>query len=136
MLLDILLAPLPKANQSTMPMEEAHPYSVSISMLGATSSLISAGGTNRGVDIQNPSNLGQETTDAGVVPNLKWRFSDSKTRLLKGGWVREQVVQDLPQSRDIAGAQQHLKKGAVRELHWHKVVCEENAHMSRRTVID
>ncbi|GIZ37665.1 hypothetical protein CKM354_000110700 [Cercospora kikuchii] len=79
------------------------------------------GGTNRGVDIQNPSNLGQEPTDAGVVPNLKWRFSDSKTRLLKGGWVREQVVQDLPQSRDIAGAQQHLKKGAVRELHWHKV---------------
>ena len=122
MLLDILLAPLPKASQSTMPMEEAHPYSVSILMLGIISSLISAGGTNRGVDIQNPSNLGQESTDAGIVPNLKWRFSDSKTRLLKGGWVREQVVQDLPQSRDIAGAQQHLKKGAVRELHWHKVV--------------
>lgn len=79
------------------------------------------GGTNRGVDIQNPSNLGQESTDSGIVPNLKWRFSDSKTRLLKGGWVREQVVQDLPQSKDIAAAQQHLKKGAVRELHWHKV---------------
>jgi oxalate decarboxylase/phosphoglucose isomerase-like protein (cupin superfamily) len=31
-------------------------------------------------------------------------------------------VQDLPQSHDIAAAQQHLKKGAIRELHWHRVV--------------
>ena len=31
------------------------------------------------------------------------------------------MIQDLPQSHDIAGAQQHLKRGAVRELHWHKV---------------
>lgn len=35
--------------------------------------------------------------------------------------MREQVIQDLPQSHDIAAAQQHLKKGAIRELHWHKV---------------
>jgi oxalate decarboxylase family bicupin protein len=56
-----------------------------------------------------------------VVPNLKWSFSDSKTRILNGGWVREQVVTDLPASTDISGAQQHLKKGATRELHWHAV---------------
>ena len=74
------------------------------------------------MDQENPSNLGQESTDAGTVVNLKWRFSDSKTRLLKGGWVREQVITDLPASKDISGAQQHLKKGAVRELHWHRVV--------------
>ncbi|KAM0333227.1 hypothetical protein ACHAQA_001887 [Verticillium albo-atrum] len=79
------------------------------------------GGTNNQVDIDNPSNLGQESTDGGTVPNLKWRFSDSKTRLLKGGWVRSQVVTDLPQSHDIAAAQQHLEKGAIRELHWHRV---------------
>ncbi|KAF7187970.1 putative oxalate decarboxylase [Pseudocercospora fuligena] len=93
-----------------------HPY-------GSTSgkgSIIS-GGTNNRVDIENPSNLGQDPTDNGLVPNLKWWFSDSKTRLLKGGWVREQVIQDLPSSKDIAGAQQHLKKGAARELHWHRV---------------
>lgn len=72
--------------------------------------------------MQNPNNLGQQSTDAGTVPNLKWSFSDSKTKILKGGWVREQVVTDLPASHDIAGAQQHLKKGAIRELHWHKVV--------------
>ncbi|KAF2465068.1 Bicupin, oxalate decarboxylase/oxidase [Lindgomyces ingoldianus] len=79
------------------------------------------GGTNHQVDIENPDNLGQQGTDAGTVPNLKWRFSDSKTKIFNGGWVREQVVQDLPQSHDIAAAQQHLKKGAIRELHWHKV---------------
>ncbi|KAF4337294.1 oxalate decarboxylase [Fusarium beomiforme] len=79
------------------------------------------GGTNKELDLQNPDNLGQQPTDNGVVPNLKWSFSDSKTRLLKGGWVREQVIQDLPSSHDISGAQQHLVKGAIRELHWHRV---------------
>ncbi|KID92689.1 Bicupin, oxalate decarboxylase/oxidase [Metarhizium guizhouense ARSEF 977] len=80
-----------------------------------------SGGTNHELDLQNPDNLGRQSTDNGIVPNLKWSFSDSKTRILKGGWVREQVVQDLPQSHDISGAQQHLKKGAIRELHWHRV---------------
>lgn len=81
-----------------------------------------SGGTNHELDVQNPSNLGQQLTDSGIVPNLKWSFSDSKTRILKGGWVREQVATDLPQSKDIAGAQQHLSRGAIRELHWHRVV--------------
>jgi hypothetical protein len=80
------------------------------------------GGTNPSVDLANPANLGEESTDNGVVPNLKWRFSDSHTRLLPGGWVREQVITDLPISTDIAAAQQHLQKGAIRELHWHRVV--------------
>lgn len=31
------------------------------------------------------------------------------------------MITDLPPSNDIAGAQQHLKKGASRELHWHRV---------------
>ncbi|KAI5918031.1 RmlC-like cupin domain-containing protein [Camillea tinctor] len=80
-----------------------------------------SGGTNHQIDLQNPDNLGQQSTDNGVVPNLKWSFSDSKTRILRGGWVREQVVTDLPESRDIASAQQHLTKGSIRELHWHRV---------------
>jgi len=42
--------------------------------------------------------------------------------LFPGGWTRTQVIQDLPQSHDIAAAQQHLHQGAIRELHWHKVV--------------
>jgi oxalate decarboxylase len=85
------------------------------------------GGTNPSVDIANQANLGQESTDNGVVPNLKWRFSDSHTRLLPGGWVREQVVTDLPISTEIAAAQQHLQKGAIRELHWHRVVSSPSA---------
>ena len=80
-----------------------------------------AGGTNRLVDLQNPDNLGQQATDNGNVVNLKWRFSDSKTRLLNGGWVREQLITDLPASHDIAAAQQHLTQGSIRELHWHRV---------------
>lgn len=80
------------------------------------------GGTNHQLDLQNPNNLGEQSTDNGVVPNLKWSFSDSRTRILKGGWVREQVVTDLPSSTDVAGAQFHLEKGAIRELHWHRVV--------------
>lgn len=79
------------------------------------------GGTNHELDLQNPDGLARQTTDAGVVPNLKWSFSLSKARIFPGGWTRTQVIQDLPQSHDIAAAQQHLKKGAIRELHWHKV---------------
>jgi hypothetical protein len=80
------------------------------------------GGTNHELDLQNPDNLGRQSTENGIVPNLKWSFSDFKTRILRGGWVREQVIQDLPQSHDITGVQQHLTKGSIRELHWHKVV--------------
>lgn len=82
-----------------------------------------SGGTNHAIDLQNPDGLGQQSTDAGTVPNLKWSFSLSKTKIFPGGWTRTQVSQDLPQNHDIAGAQQHLRKGAIRELHWHKSVC-------------
>jgi oxalate decarboxylase/phosphoglucose isomerase-like protein (cupin superfamily) len=74
------------------------------------------------VDLQNRDQLRTPATDNGFVPNVKWSFSQSQTKLFPGGWSREQVIQDLPQSTDIAGAQQHLKKGAIRELHWHRVV--------------
>ncbi len=80
------------------------------------------GGTDTQLDILNPDGLGQQSTDAGTVPNLKWPFSLSKTKIFPGGWTRTQDINDLPQSKDIAAAQQHLRKGALRELHWHKVV--------------
>lgn len=81
------------------------------------------GGTNKAIDLQNPDQFRAPSTDNGFVPNVKWSFSQSQTKLFNGGWSREQVIEDLPQSHDIAGAQQHLKKGAIRELHWHRVVC-------------
>ncbi|KFX98733.1 hypothetical protein V497_00203 [Pseudogymnoascus sp. VKM F-4516 (FW-969)] len=77
------------------------------------------GGTNHALDLQNPDNLGRQSTDGGRVKSLKWSFSEGKTNIYNGGWIREQVITDLPQSHDIAGAQLHLKKGALRELHWH-----------------
>lgn len=80
------------------------------------------GGTNHQLDLQNPANLASQSTDAGTVVNLKWSFSDSKAKIFNGGWTREQVITDLPASHDISAAQQHLKKGALRELHWHRVV--------------
>ncbi|KAF8439577.1 putative oxalate decarboxylase oxdC [Terfezia claveryi] len=70
------------------------------------------GGTNDEIDAQNPSQLYPPNTDNGAVVNLKWSFSLSNRKLKDGGWVREQ---------DIAAAQGHLKKGAIRELHWHRV---------------
>lgn len=80
--------------------------------------------TNHQIDLDNPDNLGAaDSTDAGVVPNNKWPFSDSSSKLYKGGWLREQVVTDLPSSPDISAAQLHLTKGALRELHWHNIVC-------------
>lgn len=78
-------------------------------------------GSNTAIDEQNVDNLAPPTTDAGVVPNLKWSMSLSHTRLLNGGWVREQVITDLPVAKDIAGAELRLSPNAYRELHWHKV---------------
>ncbi|KAM5468341.1 putative oxalate decarboxylase [Microsporum audouinii] len=81
-----------------------------------------SGGTDPQLDLQNPSNInGQPTSDNGLVQNLKWSFSLSKTRMFYGGWIREQVIQDLPASHDIAGAQVHLTKGGIRQMHWHRV---------------
>ncbi|KAE8384127.1 RmlC-like cupin domain-containing protein [Aspergillus alliaceus] len=72
-------------------------------------------------NLQNPDSLGHLSTGNGFVPNLKWSSSDSKTRLFLAGWVRGQVIQDLLQSHDISGAQQHLKKRAIWELYCHRV---------------
>lgn len=80
------------------------------------------GATNQQIDLQNPDNLRPQATDNGVVPNLKWSFSDSHQRLFDGGWVRQQIVTDLPISVDFSAGQVHLKKGSSRELHWHRAV--------------
>lgn len=80
----------------------------------------SGGATNQEIDLQNPDNLRPQATDNGVVPNLKWSFSDSHQLLFDGGWVREQIVTDLPISVDFSAGQVHLKKGSSRELHWHR----------------
>ncbi|RPA74719.1 Bicupin, oxalate decarboxylase/oxidase [Ascobolus immersus RN42] len=96
--------------------DKPHPYNPET---GKGATII--GGTNEAIDRQNPSNLTPPPTDAGTVVNLKWAFSDSRTKTLDGGWSRQQTVRDLPPSKDIAAAQQHVTRGSIRELHWHRV---------------
>ncbi|GJE89104.1 bicupin oxalate decarboxylase/oxidase [Phanerochaete sordida] len=77
--------------------------------------------SNHALDRQNVDNVAPPTTDQGDIVNLKWSMSLSHTRLLKGGWVREQTVTDLPPSKDFAAAEIAMAPFAYRELHWHKV---------------
>ncbi|KAG9236697.1 putative oxalate decarboxylase oxdC [Amylocarpus encephaloides] len=76
---------------------------------------------NHAIDDQNPNSLKPPTTDGGLLGNLKWSFSHSMMKLQEGGFVREQVVTDLPSSEDFSAAQNHLKKGAIRQMHWHDI---------------
>ena len=75
---------------------------------------IRTGGTNEEIDRQNPDYVAPPLSDnglsaalfflsrqvlirlSGIIPNLKWSLSLSHTRLLNGGWIREQTVTDLP----------------------------------------
>ncbi|KAI9893933.1 MAG: hypothetical protein M1814_005486 [Vezdaea aestivalis] len=91
-----------------------HPYDPATGKGG-----IISGPTNDYLDKTNPSNLGKEAGDTGIVPNLKWTFSSSHVRILEGAWLRTQTITDLPRAKDISGVQVYLKKGYGRELHWH-----------------
>jgi oxalate decarboxylase family bicupin protein len=76
---------------------------------------------NTEINKQNPTYVHSPSTDEGHLPNMKWSFSLSHTRLLKGGWVREQTVTDLPISTQVSSAELVLAPYAFRELHWHRV---------------
>ncbi|PCH42527.1 hypothetical protein WOLCODRAFT_177553 [Wolfiporia cocos MD-104 SS10] len=71
------------------------------------------------LDLQNPSILAPPSTDHGAVSNAKWPFSLSHNRLQTGGWSRQQNVEDMPISTEMAGVNMRLEAGAIRELHWH-----------------
>ncbi|EKM52452.1 uncharacterized protein PHACADRAFT_30972 [Phanerochaete carnosa HHB-10118-sp] len=77
--------------------------------------------SNHELDKQNVDNVAPPTTDQGSIVNLKWSMSLSHTRLLNGGWVREQTVTDLPPSKDFSAAEIAMAPNAYRELHWHRV---------------
>jgi oxalate decarboxylase len=47
-------------------------------------------------DLQNPDMLVPPITDAGLLPNLKFSFSDTSMKLNHGGWSREITVRELP----------------------------------------
>lgn len=71
-------------------------------------------------DLENPNMLVPPKTDAGLVPNLKFSFSDTHMVLKNGGWSREITVRDLPIATTLAGVNMSLTPGGVRELHWHQ----------------
>ncbi|MGE7694591.1 oxalate decarboxylase family bicupin [Lysinibacillus sp. NPDC094177] len=71
-------------------------------------------------DLENPDMLVPPKTDAGLVPNLKFSFSDTYMVLKNGGWSREITARDLPIATTLAGVNMSLTPGGVRELHWHR----------------
>lgn len=78
------------------------------------------GATDDGPDLQNPDMLVPPATDAGIIENLKFSFSDTHMRLEHGGRSREVTVRELPAATQLAAVNMRLKQGGVRELHWHK----------------
>lgn len=81
---------------------------------------IDAGPRNIMRDMQNPDMLVPPSTDTGLLPNLKFSFSDTSMKLKKGGWSREITARELPIATTLAGVNMSLTAGGVRELHWHQ----------------
>ncbi|MFE4570716.1 oxalate decarboxylase family bicupin [Paenibacillus chitinolyticus] len=71
-------------------------------------------------DLENPNMLVPPATDAGLIPNMKFSFSDAHMQLNHGGWSREVTVRELPVAKTLAGVNMRLTPGGVRELHWHQ----------------
>ncbi|HWD76739.1 MAG TPA: oxalate decarboxylase family bicupin [Solirubrobacteraceae bacterium] len=77
------------------------------------------GPINNPVDRENPDLLAPPSTDAGLLPNLKYSMSDAHMHLLDGGWSRQVNMQQLPIATTLTGVEMRLEPGAIRELHWH-----------------
>ena len=87
----------------------------------------SKGGTDPGprteaYDRLNPDKLAPPGTDHGDVGNAQWPLglSHAKLGLGRGGWSRQQNVDNIPVATEMAGVDMRLEEGAYRELHWHK----------------
>ncbi|GKV69226.1 oxalate decarboxylase OxdC [Sporosarcina sp. NCCP-2716] len=78
------------------------------------------GAQNPEISRQNPDILVPPDTDSGTLPNLKYPYALTHTRVEHGGWSREVTVREMPVSKTFAGVNMHLEPGGVRELHWHK----------------
>ena len=69
-------------------------------------------------DGQNMDMLVPPSTDYGLMPNLKFSFSDTHMKLKQGGWSREITQRELPVSTTFALVDMCLSPG-VREMHSH-----------------
>ncbi|MDO4565201.1 MAG: cupin domain-containing protein [Clostridia bacterium] len=70
-------------------------------------------------DEQNPDMLVPPATDVGLIPNLKFSFSDVHMKLRPGGWSREITKRELAISDTFAVVDMNLSPG-VREMHSHQ----------------
>ncbi len=70
-------------------------------------------------DRQNPDMLVPPATDFGLLPNLKFSFSDVPMILKPGGWSREITKRELPVSDTFALINMCLDPG-IREMHSHQ----------------
>ncbi|MGN7765212.1 oxalate decarboxylase family bicupin [Paenibacillus sp. 22594] len=71
-------------------------------------------------DRENPDMFVPPVTDNGLIPNLKFSFSDAHMQLNQGGWSREVTARELPIATTLAAVNMSLTPGGVRELHWHQ----------------
>lgn len=89
-------------------------------------------------DMENPDMLVPPVTDAGLLPNMKFSFSDTSMILKSGGWSREVTARELPVLTTMAGVNMRLTPGGVREVHWH--IASEWSYMlvgsARVTAVD
>ncbi len=87
----------------------------------------------------NTVTAGKDRPPINAKSLYKYKFTDSKKRILENGWAREATVEQFPISEGIAGVDMLLEPGGVRELHWHAVAAEW-AYMleghARITIID
>ncbi|PYH48066.1 Bicupin, oxalate decarboxylase/oxidase [Aspergillus saccharolyticus JOP 1030-1] len=77
------------------------------------------GPRNKDRERQNPDLVRPPSTDHGSLPNMRWSFADSHVRIEEGGWTRQTTVRELGTSKELAGVNMRLDRGAYRELHWH-----------------
>ncbi|HEX7715221.1 MAG TPA: cupin domain-containing protein, partial [Bacillota bacterium] len=89
-------------------------------------------------DLENPDMLVPPATDGGLLPNMKFSFSDTSMVLKPGGWSREVTARELPVATTMAGVNMRLTPGGIREVHWH--IASEWSYMlagsARVTAVD
>lgn len=67
----------------------------------------------------NPSSNLPPATDHGTVPPIWYSFDLAHRRVQGGGWTHQVTERELPSSKELAGVNMRLERGAYRELHWH-----------------
>jgi oxalate decarboxylase len=68
----------------------------------------------------NPNSDTPPPTDSGVVIPVWYSFDLTHRRVQEGGWTHQVTQRELPSSKDIAGVNMRVSKGAFRELHRHQ----------------